>query len=824
MSRLRALYQRYSDRHFRLQQPGGPLPGPGGHLDSVLYKGQGIVLEGWTEAESVVVRSGGATSADRPSLLRRDVEEATGLRPDVGFRLDLPKVTTDIELALSSGGQSWTMRLPGPSEWRLRKQRWATRLRFARDLLRATPALLPALLTGAPRSRARVKTCLGLDQDDLPVGVLETRLFDCTGLMQGPSCTPITIILPVYDAFEMLQGALAHLVAHTDLPWHLVLIDDASPDPRVRPFLRGWADQHAASVTLLENDANLGFIGAVNRGFEVALERADHVVLLNSDAFVPAGWASRLIRPIERHEAVASVTPMSNDATILNAPVVNQPAELRPGMAARMDAQARLFNPEALLSILPTGVGFCMAMNIDFLRRVPVFDPVFGKGYGEEVDWCQKTRALGGRHLGLPGLFVEHRGGESFGSEAKRALIKRNNRIVAARHPSFDADVSAFIDRDPLITARLALGITRAGLETTRAVPIYIAHSMGGGAENYVQARIRGDLMRGVPSIVLRLGGRMRWRTELHCEDGVISGDTDDFGFVKRLLEPLGLRRVIYSCAVGDVDPVAIPDMILEIVRDGTADRLEVLMHDYFPLSPSFTLLDRDQVYRGPVEASRADRAHVTVRPDGRIAGLETWRAAWGRLLLAAEHVIVFSNDSAEQVRAVYPWVADRIRKVPHKLLHPIKPLDRPEDKTEVVAVLGSIGAQKGAAVLSRLARRLKSRPDMQLVVIGIVDPAFELPNDTCVTGPYRPEDIGRIAAQLGVTRWLIPSIWPETFSYTTHEALATGLPVHAFAIGAQGEAVAAAPNGVPVPFDPSADLAQQVLDSIPHLRQAAVA
>ena len=206
MSRLRALFQRYADRHFQMQQPGCPLPGPGGHLDSILYKGRGVVLEGWTEAESVVVRSDGETRAGRPNLLRRDVEDATGLRPDVGFRLDLPEVSQDIELALSSGGQSWTMRLPDPSAWQLRKQRWVMRLRFARDLLRAAPALLPALLTGDPRSRARVKAYLGLDQDDLPGSVLETRLFDCAGLTQGPSCTPITIILPVYQCLRDAAG------------------------------------------------------------------------------------------------------------------------------------------------------------------------------------------------------------------------------------------------------------------------------------------------------------------------------------------------------------------------------------------------------------------------------------------------------------------------------------------------------------------------------------------------------------------------------------------------------------------------------------------
>ena len=147
---------------------------------------------------------------------------------------------------------------------------------------------------------------------------------------------------------------------HTDLPWHaVVLIDDASPDPRVRPFLRGWADWHGAQVTLLENDTNLGFIGSVNRGFEVALDRGNHVVLLNSDAFVPAGWASRLIRPIERHEAVASVTPMSNDATILNVPVVSQPADLQPGMAARHGRAGPVSSiPKLCCPFCPPGLGF----------------------------------------------------------------------------------------------------------------------------------------------------------------------------------------------------------------------------------------------------------------------------------------------------------------------------------------------------------------------------------------------------------------------------------------------------------------------------------
>ncbi len=60
-----------------------------------------------------------------------------------------------------------------------------------------------------------------------------------------------------------------------------------------------------------------------------------------------------------------------------------------------------------------------------------------------------------------------------------------------------------------------------------------------------------------------------------------------------------------------------------------------------------------------------------------------------------------------------------------------------------------------------------------------------------------------------------MPSIWPETFSFVTHEMLATGLPVFGFDIGAQGEALRRAPNGVAIPFDPDADHAAAILAAI---------
>ena len=53
--------------------------------------------------------------------------------------------------------------------------------------------------------------------------------------------------------------------------------------------------------------------------------------------------------------------------------------------------------------------------------------------------------------------------------------------------------------------------------------------------------------------------------------------------------------------------------------------------------------------------------------------------------------------------------------------------------------------------------------------------------------------EIPALVARYGITCWLIPSVCPETFSFTTHEALATGLPVLCLDLGGQADAVRAA-------------------------------
>lgn len=786
-----------------------------GFIDEIKFQNGSLRVQGWVHhCDHVTLELAEMSRSGVPDIMRVDVAQALGISPQLGFDLSIvmtaDQFTQNPIAQMSFRSDTPEITIPSlkidfsPLAWSYLR----TNLKFARALVKATPSGLRWLMKRDPQDRARLRSMLSLDSDTPGITIDNTLLTPPEA--DSPAPHRITILLPVYNAFDLLPDVLSRVLQNTDIPYHLILIEDASPDGQVLPFLRDWIATNRAdiTVTLLENAQNLGFIGSVNRGLAASLDTSQPplpigcsegpIVLLNSDAFVPAGWASRLIAPLLANSNVATSTPMSNDAEIMSVPVLCQISDLAAGDADVLDAAAARLNPAAASVTVPTGVGFCMAMARPWVTRLPTLDPVFGRGYGEEVDWCQKARAMWASHVAVGNLFVEHRGGSSFGSEAKQAMITRNNGIVSNRYPTFDAQVQDFITNDPLISARLALAITWAGLNADGLLPVYLAHSWGGGAESYLRARLKTDLAEIGAAIVLRVGGGLRWRIEVHTPKGIVQGDTDDTEFMISLVEFAPRRHLIYSCGVGFPDPADLPAVMLRL-HDSAVGRLSVLVHDFFMISPSYTLLDADGQYRGPPLPDNTDSAHRFRTTKGAVIPVSQWQQKWYALLQATNEIVVFSTNSASILVAVWPALEDSIVVEPHSLSTPIEPVVRTgRTDTVILGVLGGINFAKGAQVVEILAQR---RPDLSIVIVGNVDPAYSMPGNVTVVGQYEARDISALAVRYGITQWLIPSVWPETFSFTTHEALATRLPVIAFDLGAQGDAVRAADNGVMLRF-----------------------
>ena len=797
-------YLRYRARHLRTERGPQPLVDANGarlgFVDRAVCAGGALSIEGWTIADAVTVRTPGAQTRAENRLPRRDVDDAAVGGQAWGFSVHHPiakgwSTLVRLRLHLERGEIHVPLVRPRKS------QRARGELRLWRDLIvdlwRGGPAIVRWMRQPTLLHRSAVVRALRLDPLVRPARAFDEGIFSPH---QGVARVHrnITIVLPVYNAPAVLGETLARVAKNTDLGWHIVIIDDASPDPAIAPLLSAWAGDHPGQVTLISNPSNTGFVECANNGLDRARARApdDPVVLLNSDAWVPAGWASRLIEPMADPN-VASVTPLSNNAEILSVPGACRARDLVAGAADQIDETARRLAPSHYQAI-PTGVGFCMALSPQWLRRLGSFDPAFGRGYGEEVDWCQRARALGARNVAQHRLFVEHVGHASFGSGARAARVAAAGKIIAGRYPNYDADVQEFLADDPLGSARLALGLAWAGAVARAPVSIFLGHTLGGGAEKVLGGEIRRAVAEAGVAVVLRVGGARRWRVELVAPDILSFGETDDLGCVLQLLRPVRDRRVVYSCGFGDRDPVELPNVLVTLSAGG---RLEFRLHDYFAISPSPFLLDGDNVYRGLPPENTQDKAHRTRRPCGTAVDLTKWRAAWGEAMDRADEVTAFSADSAAMIARAFPRVIGKVALRPHRLGTSVAPLIRPGGGPRVVGVLGNLGAPKGAAELCALARMAAREADVSFVLLGQMDPAFSPPPRLVVHGPYTLDDLAALATRYRIGAWLMPSVCPETFSFTTHEALATGLPVVGFDLGAQGEALRAHPQGRTIPL-----------------------
>jgi hypothetical protein len=532
---------------------------------------------------------------------------------------------------------------------------------------------------------------------------------------------------------------------------------------------------------LINNNINLGFIKTVNKGFDLSNR---NIILLNTDAFVPENWLERLLIPMLLDNSIATVTPMTNNGEIANVPVICKSHLLLPGVAEIIDLCARKFDPITAVTEIPTGVGFCMAMSCHWLKKVPNFDVTFGRGYGEEVDWCQRVYELGGKHLLTGALFVEHRGGMSFGSE-KQARIEANNIIVSQRYPYYDKNVQKYIAKDPSIAQRLALGV--AFIASEGDATIYLAHRLGGGAEMWLKEIISGRLTSKKSTIIIRDGDyKNTVLVELHTVIGVTAGNifVDE---ISEYLEVIKSKNIIYSCLVGSVDPLVIMDSVVSSLKD--QDGFKILFHDFFPICPSYTLIGFNDKYCKLPEASKCESCYKgIIEKTGNISkSIAEWRKKWDLYLTRANEVEVFSESSKEIVEKIWPTLINKIKIKPHKMVCLPKKINNNKSERLKIGVLGVIGYQKGAKILYDISEESNSLFD--IVIIGEIDQKY-LHKNMRVHGKYAPSEISFLAEKYKINCWFIPSIWPETFSFTTRECLATGLPTYTFDLGAQSEAV----------------------------------
>jgi len=286
----------------------------------------------------------------------------------------------------------------------------------------------------------------------------------------GTDVRKVAVIVPVYDDLEATRACLESLVRHPEdsLTRRIIVVDDVTPDPEIAAFLDALT--HQGHILLLRNTVNLGFAASVNRALAM-LEPDEDALLLNADTVAPSGLCARLARVAYLHDDIATVTPLSNNGEYTSLPVRfrENPLPSPETLVALDRLAADLGGGEPIT--LPNGIGFCLYVKRAALDAIGPLSTQFGRGYGEDIEFCLRAGTAGFRHVCASDVFVGHAGSRSFKSE-KRALVIDNLVQIGHHHPTYRRVSAQFVREDPL---RAVIGRLEWGWLLVRTTPFALA-------------------------------------------------------------------------------------------------------------------------------------------------------------------------------------------------------------------------------------------------------------------------------------------------------------------------------------------------------------
>lgn len=612
----------------------------------------------------------------------------------------------------------------------------------------------------------------------------------------APRPYPVDIIVPVYGGRQQTITCLDRVCASTDPAIaEIVVIDDASPDELLVEDLAAFA--RSGRITLMSNAINLGFAASVNRA--LALHSDRDVVLLNADTEMFGDWLQRLRQAAYAASDIATVTPLGTDAAVTSYPgAADHPCSS--AEAEAWDSIAARVNREVVCD-LPVGVGFCLYIRRACLDQIGGLDAeIFGLGYGEDNDFCLRARDHGWRHVAAANIFVRHEGGTSFGPR-KRALMARHRQILNTLYPGYDRSIAAFIAADPLRRARRAIDEARLRRTAVRPV-LLITLSLPGGVERHVEARRKelaglghtvltlrpSDLDQEPNRAILSTGDKQFPNVIYELPDEIAAL----LGFLQSI-EPIGaeLHHILGH------DPKLWPWLCDSVPY-------EIYVHDYSFLCPRITLLGGDDLYCGEPPIASCERCIAThgtaLRETISVAAL---RARSKALFAGASRIIVPTHDVRQRLSRYFPAIQPVVTPWEPTPDRPMVPPNQPRRSRVRVAVIGGVSLQKGYKVLLACAQDAVSRDlAIEFVVIGFTrdDDALLATTRIFVTGAYREDELSMLLDREACDIAFYPSVTPETWCYTLTSALARGLPILAFDLGAIAERLRAATNGILVP------------------------
>jgi GT2 family glycosyltransferase len=254
----------------------------------------------------------------------------------------------------------------------------------------------------------------------------------------------VTIVIPVYADWISLRECISSLKKFISPEHKVLIVNDCGPEAEKLEVNIKKAIKASRSFKYYRNAENLGFVQTCNRAALELDKTNNDILMLNSDTKVTKNFLEELVSVLHSQSKIGTVSPRTNNATICTFPLsaISQKG-IDPSSSYELFMKFKDKLPA--YNEAPTAHGFCMLIKRTVIKKHGLFDPIFGKGYGEEVDFCQRIHKHGWLNVICNRSYVFHLEARSFSPEAKIKMIEQSSQIINTRYPHYKQSVTTFI-------------------------------------------------------------------------------------------------------------------------------------------------------------------------------------------------------------------------------------------------------------------------------------------------------------------------------------------------------------------------------------------
>jgi GT2 family glycosyltransferase len=222
----------------------------------------------------------------------------------------------------------------------------------------------------------------------------------------------VTIVIIAHSVRPELDRCLGSIRDHAGVPVQVVLIDNASTDGTP-----DWVRQEHPDVELVELERNLGY-SARNLGLESAAGR--YTAFLDSDASLTEGALPTLVQALDENPSWGLVAPRlvypdgELQLSCRRFPPPSLPLLRRPPLA-RFFEDSRAVRWHLMADVdhsvrrpVLYAISACHLFRTALGKSLGGLDDAFGRGGGEDVDWCIRIWDAGFEVVYVPEAVVVH--------------------------------------------------------------------------------------------------------------------------------------------------------------------------------------------------------------------------------------------------------------------------------------------------------------------------------------------------------------------------------------------------------------------------------